>query len=115
LHRSAILPITRSTPFEVAGIEIPCAATSAKTIGAAKAQVAAARKLACAIRHMLTHGEPYRDADDELTERTTSRMARTAGQDASLPSARDLAGIDEKLTTRAGALERLDREEAHAG
>ena len=90
-------------------------AKKAKTIGAAKAQVAAARKLACAIWHMLTHGEPYRDADDELTKRKTSRMARTAEQDVALPTARDLEGIGEKLTARAGALERLDREEAHAG
>ena len=63
---------------------------------------------------MLIDGEPYRDADDELAERKTSRMARTTEQEDTLPAARDLEGIGEKLTAKAGALERLEREGAHA-
>ncbi|MDG6969990.1 MAG: IS110 family transposase [Nitrososphaerota archaeon] len=84
----------------------------AKTIGAAKAQVAAARKLACAIWYMLGHDEPYRDADSELSNRRVTRMERAATSAAALPTARDLESVREKLTGRAGALERLAREDA---
>ncbi len=87
----------------------------AKTIGSAKAQVAAARKLAGTIWYMLSHNEPHRDADPELSDRTVTRMERTATSAAALPTARDLEAVGEKLTGRAGALERLAREKARVG
>ena len=79
---------------------------------AARAQVAAARKLACAIWYMLSDNEPYGDADSELSDRKVTRMERTATSAAALPTARDLESAGEKLTGRAGALRRLAREEA---
>ena len=87
----------------------------AKSIGAPKAQVAAARKLACAIWYMLSHHEAYRDADTELSERKLTKMERTATSEVALPTARDLESLGEKLTGKADALERLAREETHAG
>lgn len=90
-------------------------AKKAKSIGAPKAQVAAARKLACAIWHMLSHNEAYRDADTELSERKVTKMERTATSEVALPTARDLESLGERLTGRAVALERLAREETHAG
>ena len=90
-------------------------AKKAKSIGTAKAQVAAARKLACAIWYMLSHNEAYRDADTELSERKLTKMARTATSEVALPTSRDLESLGEKLTGKADALERLVREEARAG
>ena len=90
-------------------------AKKAKTIGAAKAQDAAARKLACTIWYMLSDNEPYRDADSELSDRKVTRMERTATSAAALPTARDLESAGEKLTGRVGALERFAREEARVG
>ena len=52
-------------------------------------------------------------ADQE--EPLHTELARAAEQDVALPTGRDLDGIGEKLTARGGALESLDREEAHAG
>ena len=45
-----------------------------KEIGAAKAQVAAARKLACVVWAVLTYGKPYAEEDEELTVRKTTAM-----------------------------------------
>ncbi len=87
----------------------------AKSIGAAKAHVAAARKLACAIWYMLSHNEAYRDADTELSERKLTKMEHTATSEAALPTPRDLESVAKQLTGRAVALERLAREEARAG
>jgi hypothetical protein len=42
-------------------------------------------------------------------------MERTATSAAALPTARDLEAVGEKLTGRAGALERLAREKARVG
>ncbi len=82
---------------------------------AAKAQVAAARKLAWTIWSMLSDNEPYRGADSELSDRKVTRMERTATNTAALPTARDLQSVGEKLTGRAGALERCAREDARVG
>ena len=87
----------------------------AKTIGSAKAQVAAARKLAHAIWYLPSHDEPYRDVASELSDRKVTRMERTATSAAALPTARDLQSVGEKLTGRVGALERFAREEARVG
>ncbi|MGI0132115.1 MAG: IS110 family transposase [Thermoplasmata archaeon] len=90
-------------------------AKKAKTIGAPKAQVAAARKLACAIWYMLRNEVPYRDSDDELAERKEKRMRRTAADELALPTSRDLEGVAERLMGKSGALERLAREVTGAG
>ena len=87
----------------------------AKSIGAAKALVATARKLAGAIWHMPSHNEVYRDADTELTKRKVTKREHTATSEATLPTPRDLEGVAEQLTGRAVAQERLAREEARAG
>jgi hypothetical protein len=42
-------------------------------------------------------------------------MERTATNTAALPTARDLQSVGEKLTGRAGALERCAREDARVG
>ena len=64
---------------------------------------------------MLTHHEAYRDADTELSERKLTKLERTATTEQVLPSARDLESLGEKLTGKTVALERLAREETHAG
>ena len=87
-------------------------AKKAKTIGASKAQAAAARELAPAIPHLLTHEEPYRDSDTEPSERKLSKMKRTAAREVALPTAPDLESLDLQLASKAVALVRLARENA---
>ena len=49
-----------------------------KTIGAAKAQVAAARKHACVVWAVLTTRQPYVEENEELTARKTAAMSRSS-------------------------------------
>ena len=87
----------------------------AKAIGAPKAQIAAARKLACAIWWMLSHNEPFKDEDEELTVRKSQRMEIRAREIAPATSKAQLAEAGEKLIARAPLLERLAKEAGSAG
>lgn len=87
----------------------------AKAIGAPKAQVAAARKLACAIWWMLTHQEPFKDQDEELTARKEQRMEARARTVPEPVSEEALDQVGEKLIARMPLLERLAREAGNAG
>lgn len=87
----------------------------AKAIGAPKAQIAAARKLACAIWWMLTLHEPFQDEDEELTARKEQRMEARAREPKEEVSEETLTEVGEKLIARAPLLERLAREAGNAG
>ena len=87
----------------------------AKSIGSAKAQVAAARKLACAIWWMLTHGEPFRDEDEDLMARKTRRMEARSQEAMGEMTESELDRIGQKLEAKASLLERLAREAGNAG
>jgi hypothetical protein len=82
---------------------------------AARAQFAAARKLACAIWYMLSHSEPYCDPDSKLSDRKVARIWRGATNAAALVASRELESVGEMLTGRAGGLERLAQVEARVG
>jgi transposase len=86
-----------------------------KSIGAPKAQVAAARKLACAIWWMLSHGEPFRDQDEDLTARKARRMETRAQEAPVEMTEEELDQIGQKLVAKAPVLERLAREAGNAG
>jgi hypothetical protein len=60
-------------------------------------KVAAARKLACAIWYMLSHEDPYRDAESELSERKVTRLEYTATSEVAPPILRDLELFGERL------------------
>ena len=87
----------------------------AKAIGTPKAQIAAARKLACAIWWMLTHNEPFKDEDEALTARKEQRMEARAREATEEISEETLTEVGEKLITHAPLLERLAREVGNAG
>ena len=87
----------------------------AKSIGAPKAQIAAARKLACAIWWMLTHDESFKDEDEALTARKEQRMEVRAREAREVVSEEALTAVGEKLIARAPLLERLAREAGNAG
>ena len=87
----------------------------AKSIGAEKAQVAAARKLARAIWPMLKNGTPYQDQDEELTEREGKRMVKRAEGAPSFVTPDDLEVLANKLIDKTKTLERLAREVTDAG
>lgn len=87
----------------------------AKAIGAPKAQIAAARKLACAIWWMLSHSEPFNDEDEELTARKEDRMVVRAKRPSEEITTEDLDRVGEKLIERAPLLERLAKEAGNAG
>ncbi len=87
----------------------------AKAIGAPKAQVAAARKLACAIWWMLTHNERFRDEDKELTVQKTQRMEARTKRVAEPTSEEHLNELGEKLIAQAPLLERLARGAGNTG
>jgi transposase len=87
----------------------------AKSIGAPKAQVAAARKLACAIWFMLSHREPFKDEDEELTARKEDRMVARARKEIEEITPERLASVGEELIGRTPLLERLAREAGDAG
>ena len=77
-----------------------------KSIGAARAQVAAARKLACVVRAMLTSGKPYVEEDKDLTARKTVTMDKHAMKAAAF-SERKLQDITGLLCTKTEILNRL--------
>jgi hypothetical protein len=87
----------------------------AKATGAMNAQIAAARKLACAIWWMLSHNEPFKDEDEALTARKEQRMEPRAREAKEEISEETLAEVGEKLIARAPLLERLAREAGNAG
>ena len=77
-----------------------------KSIGAVKTQVAAARKLACVVRAMLTSGKPYVEEDKDLTARKTVTTDKHAGKAAAF-SEQELVDITELLRTKTEILYRL--------
>ncbi|MCI4319594.1 MAG: transposase [Thermoplasmata archaeon] len=87
----------------------------AKAIGAPKAQVAAARKLACAVWWMLTYNEPFKDEDEELTARKTQRMGVRAREVVPDISEERLKEVGENLIERTPLLDRLTKEAGNAG
>ena len=80
-----------------------------KSIGAAKAQVAAARKLACVVWAMLTSGKPYVEEDRDLTARKKMTMDKHAMKAAAF-SEQELLDITELLCTKTEILNRLKEE-----
>jgi len=84
-----------------------------KTIGPGKAQVAAVRKLSAVVWWNLTHRQPYREQDEELTCRKGSRLERVAVVPVTEVSAEELASVGERLEARVASLERPGRESGH--
>lgn len=87
----------------------------AKAIGAQKAQVAAARKLACAIWWMLSHHEAFQDQDDALTVRKAKRMQSVPERPTPEVTAEDLEKVGRALEDRLPTLSRLTTEVANVG
>lgn len=83
-----------------------------KQIGAAKAQVAAARKLSAVIWHMLTYRHPYAEQDEGLAERKAHNLARTAQRPSLAMSVAELEHEAEQLVTKAETLARMSGEAA---
>lgn len=79
----------------------------AKQIGGAKAEVAAARKLAGIVWRMLTDGVPYEEEDEDLTERKRKRMEHRAKAPAKPVSTDDLKKRADELIRKEDALRRL--------
>ncbi|EQD75142.1 transposase, ISlin1, partial [mine drainage metagenome] len=73
----------------------------AKQIGAAKAQVAAARKLSAVIWHMLTYQHPYTEQDEGLSGRKAQNLGRVAQRPSMAMSASELEQEAEQLLTKA--------------
>jgi transposase len=86
-----------------------------KAIGAQKAQVAAARKLACAVWWMLTHHEAFKDQDEELTEQKAKRMQSVSERPTSEVTEEDLEEVAKALEERLPTLNRLSTEVANVG
>jgi transposase len=89
-------------------------AKKAKQIGAAKAQVAAARKLACAIWKMLTDEVSYADEDEELTARKGEAMKRDAKELMRVLSEEELQAMGEIVAGKAEVFDRLSQEAGDA-
>jgi hypothetical protein len=87
----------------------------AKTIGTQKAQVAAARKLACAVWWMLTYHEAFKDQDEELTDRKAKRMQSVSERPTPELTAEDLEKVGKALEERLPTLSRLTAEVQNAG
>ncbi len=87
----------------------------AKSIGAPKAQIAAARKLAHASWWMLAHNEPFKAEVEDSTARKEQRMEARARGAAEEASGERLTDVGEKLIARAPLPERLAREAGNAG
>ncbi|MGI0130507.1 MAG: IS110 family transposase [Thermoplasmata archaeon] len=87
----------------------------AKAIGAQKAQVAAARKLACAIWWMLSHNEAFKDQDEALTERKAKRMQTVSERPTPEVTEEDLEKVGRALEERLPTLSRLTTEVTNAG
>ena len=80
-----------------------------KSIGDARAQVAATGKLACVVRAMLTSGKPYVEEDKNLTARKTVTMDKHAMKDAAF-SEQELLDIAELPCTKTEVLYRVKEE-----
>ncbi len=80
-----------------------------KAIGAAKAQVAAARKLACVVWAVLTYGKPYAEEDEELTVRKTIAMNRSSKKAVAF-SEEQLDEVTELLCSKTGVIDKLKEE-----
>ena len=78
-------------------------------IGAAKAQIAAARKLACVVWAVLTYGKPYVEEDEGLTARKTIGMNRDAKRALAF-SEEQLSAVTEMLCTKSGVIDKLMEE-----
>ncbi|MGI0130467.1 MAG: hypothetical protein ACREEC_10020, partial [Thermoplasmata archaeon] len=87
----------------------------AKAIGAQKAQVAAARKLACAIWGMLSHHEVFKDEDEALTERKAKRMQAVSERLTPEVTEEDLKKVGKALEERLPTLSRLTTGVTNAG
>ena len=82
----------------------------AKQLGAAKAQVAAARKLSAVVWWILTNRRPYQEQDEGLSERKAQNLERVAETSPPTVSAQELSSLGEELVAQASTLERLGRE-----
>jgi transposase len=82
----------------------------AKQIGGAKAQVAAARKLSAVVWWILTNRAPYREQDQDLTERKEAKLDRVAAHPTEQLSPEALTALGEELGAKASILDRLNRE-----
>ena len=80
-----------------------------KTIGAAKAQVAAARKLACVVWAVLTRQQPYAEENEELTALKTVKMNRSSKKAVTF-SEEQLNEVTELLCTRSVVIDKLKEE-----
>ena len=80
-----------------------------KTIGAAKAQVAAARKLACVVWAVLTRQQPYVEESEELTARKTVAMNRSSKKAAAFRD-EQLSEVTELLCTKTVVIDKLKEE-----
>jgi transposase len=81
-----------------------------KQIGAAKAQVAAARKLSAVIWHMLTYRHAYVEQDEGLVERKADKLDRVAKRPSMMMSATDVEQEAEQLLAKADVLARMTEE-----
>ncbi len=87
----------------------------AKQIGAAKAQVAAARKLSAVIWHMLTFQHPYTEQDGELSDRKAQNVERVARRPSMAMSAAEVEFEAEQLLAKADVLVRMGEEASDNG
>ncbi|MCI4323936.1 MAG: IS110 family transposase [Thermoplasmata archaeon] len=87
----------------------------AKQIGAAKAQIAAARKLSAVIWHMLTYQHPYAEQDEVLTVRKAGNVERVARRPSMTMSAAAVEQEAEQLLTKADVLARMGQEAMDLG
>src|SRR5580658_3827584 len=81
-----------------------------KRIGGAKAQVAAARKLSAVVWWILTHRTPYREQDEDLTERKEAQLDRVAQPSTALVSVEELTARGAEVEAKTELLGRLHRE-----
>lgn len=84
----------------------------AKQIGAAKAQVAAARKLSAVVWWILTNRQPYREQDEGLSERKEQNLDRVAATPPQTVSPEELNELGAELTAQVDTLQKLGRENA---
>ncbi|MCI4323298.1 MAG: IS110 family transposase [Thermoplasmata archaeon] len=82
----------------------------AKQIGAAKAQVAAARKLSGIVWHMLTYQHPYVEQSEELSIRKAENVERVARRPPMTMSAGEVEQEAEQLMLKADVLARIGPE-----
>ena len=80
-----------------------------KTIGVAKAQVAAARKLACVVWAILTNRLSYIEKNEELTERKMASMNRSSKKTVAF-SEQQLNDVTELLCAKTTVVDKLKEE-----